>query len=38
MEKIQNVFAGVTGREKTGFLDTSQTSLYSKTLEKLLPN
>ncbi|KIW67573.1 hypothetical protein PV04_06813 [Phialophora macrospora] len=28
MEKIQNVFAGVTGREKTGFLDTSQPSLY----------
>jgi len=28
METIQNLFAGLTGREKIGFIDTSQTSLY----------
>ncbi|OCT51997.1 Phosphatidyl-N-methylethanolamine N-methyltransferase [Cladophialophora carrionii] len=35
MEKIQTVFAGLTGREKTGFLDTSQPSLYSRSLENI---
>ncbi|KIW82446.1 hypothetical protein Z517_05473 [Fonsecaea pedrosoi CBS 271.37] len=28
MEKIQNLFAGLTGKEKIGFIDTSQPSLY----------
>ncbi|KIW31578.1 uncharacterized protein PV07_03212 [Cladophialophora immunda] len=28
MDKIQNIFAGLTGQEKTGFMDSSQPSLY----------
>lgn len=35
MEKIQNIFAGLTGSEKTGFIDTSQPSLYSKAVLRL---
>ena len=30
MDRIQNIFAGLTGREKIGFIDTTQPSLYSK--------
>ncbi|KIW91249.1 uncharacterized protein Z519_08145 [Cladophialophora bantiana CBS 173.52] len=28
MDKIQNIFAGLNGKEKIGFIDTSQPSLY----------
>ncbi|OAP54462.1 methylene-fatty-acyl-phospholipid synthase [Fonsecaea erecta] len=28
MEKTRNLFVGLTGKEKVGFLDTSQSSLY----------
>jgi hypothetical protein len=31
MEKIQNVFADLTGAEKTGFIDWSQESLYRES-------
>ena len=29
MEKVHNLVASVTGREKVGFIDWSQDSLYS---------
>lgn len=30
MDKIHNLIASVTGQEKIGFIDSSQTSLYGK--------
>ncbi|KAJ9664187.1 Phosphatidyl-N-methylethanolamine N-methyltransferase [Neophaeococcomyces mojaviensis] len=35
MEKIHNILAGVTGAERIGFIDTTQTSLYGKDLTVL---
>jgi hypothetical protein len=30
MDKLHNFIASVTGQEKVGFIDPSQTSLYGK--------